>query len=213
LGEAQQRTEERLARLEEVQVRTEERLARLEEAQVRTEERLARLEQAIEKLTEAVLLADKRMSRMEDRMGRMDGQLLEASYRDRAGAYFGRWMRRTRVVDPSDLADDLKDHLSREEFDDAIKIDLVVRGRPDQRPDVAEIWLAVEISVVVDREDVARAIKRADLIRRTGRHVLPVVAGKDATQGAEAEAAKHQVVLLHDGSAEHWEEALDRWIK
>jgi hypothetical protein len=213
LVEAQRRSEGRLISVEERLTRLEEAVVRLAEAQERSENRLNRLEVAIEKLTEAVQLSEKRLTRLEERTGGMSGQLLEMRYRDRAAAYFGRWLRKTRVVDPSDLSDELEKHLSSEELIDAMEIDLVVRGRPRQRPDLEEIWLAVEISVVVDRDDVARAIKRADLIRRGGRQVLPVVAGKDFTEGAEFNASERKVLLLKNGSGQHWEEALGRWLK
>jgi hypothetical protein len=176
--------------------RAEQRLTRLEETQ-------QRLSEAIDKLTEAVQLGERRLARLEDRSGGMEGQLLEMRYRDRAAAYFGRWLRKTRVVDPSDLSDELEKHLSSDELNDAMGIDLVVRGRLRQRPDLEEIWLAVEISVVVDRDDVARAIKRAELIRKGGRQVLPVVAGKDFTAGAEFNAAERKVLVLKNGGGQH----------
>jgi hypothetical protein len=198
--------------LVEAQRRSEERLAGVESRLAGVESRLNRLELAIEKLTEAVRISERRLTWLEERTGGMLGELLEMRYR--AAAYFGRWLRRIRVVDPSALADELETHLSSEDLHEAMNIDLVVRGRLKQRSDVEEIWLAVKISLVVDREDVLRAVKRADLIRSsTGRQVLPVAAGKDVTQGAELHAADRKVFLLHNGSGRHWEEALERWIE
>ncbi len=91
LAQAQQRTEERLGRLEaaverlaEAQLRTEDRVGRLEaaverlaEAQQRTEDRVGRLEAAVERLAEAQL-------RTEDRVGRLEAaveRLAEAQRR------------------------------------------------------------------------------------------------------------------------------------
>jgi chromosome segregation ATPase len=79
LTEAQNRSEERLSRLEKVveelaeaQNRAEERLSRLEkvveelaEAQNRAEARLSRLEKVVEELTEAQKRAEERLSRLE----------------------------------------------------------------------------------------------------------------------------------------------------
>lgn len=212
LLEAHRGAEQRLTRLEEAQIRAEERLSRLEEAVARLEQTVAGLVKTIEKLVDILAQIEMRMDRIEDRVGSMDGEMLEIRYRDRAGAYFGRWLRRTRVVDPSDLADELRDRLSPEERDDALNIDLVVRGPPADRPDVGEIWLAVEVSATVDAEDVARALKRAGLLRRTGHPVLPAVAGTDATDGAKYQTAKDKVLLLQDGSGQYWDEAVAAWI-
>ncbi|MCS6817754.1 MAG: hypothetical protein N0A16_01325 [Blastocatellia bacterium] len=86
LAEAQRRTEERVARLEEIvaalaeaQRRTEERVARLEEivaalaeAQRRTEERVARLEEIVAALAEAQRRTEERVAQLEERMARLE---------------------------------------------------------------------------------------------------------------------------------------------
>ncbi len=134
LIEAHQRAEQRLTRLEGAISQLEGAVGRLAEAQQRAEDRLSH---GIDKLMEAVELGQNRLARLEDKSGGMEGQLLEMRYRDRTAAYFGRWLRKTRVVDPSDLSDELEKHLSSEELNYAMEIDLVVRGRPRQRPDLA----------------------------------------------------------------------------
>lgn len=209
LVEAQRRTEERMERLEatverlaEAQRRTEERLVALAEAQRRTEERLERLEAAVERLTE--VLADHT-----DTIGDLKGRMLELDYHRKAGAYFGPLLRRTRVQEHHVLADELEPHLSQGELRDALLIDLMVRGLPRIRPELPEVLLAVEVSSVVDREDVNRARRRAALLRPAGYPVIPAVAGEKVTLGAEDEIQHHKVLLLQDGAASQWEEALE----
>ena len=209
LAEAQQRSEERLERLEaaverlaEAQQRSEERLERLEEAQQHTEERLERLEKAIERLT-------KILEEHTDIIGDLHGQMLELKYHRKAAAYFGLLLRRVRVYEQHILADELEPHLSPGELRDALLIDLIVRGFPRNRPELPEVLLAVEISGVVDREDVNRARRRAALLRHAGYPVIPVVAGEKATMGAEDEVKLHKVVLLQDGRVSLWDEALE----
>ena len=215
LAEAQRRTEERLEALAEVQRRTEERLDRLEvvvaqlaEAQRRTEERLEALAEAQRRTEEQIQGLERRLRKVENKLSDIDGRTLEARYRERATSYFGPLLRRLRVVDLYSLEEELVAHLAPEEFNELLWLDLVVRGQLRQHPEEPEVWLAVEVSSVVDREDVARARRRADLLRRVGYRVVPVVAGQDMTRGAEVEARKHKVAVLQDGRVLLWEESL-----
>jgi hypothetical protein len=179
-------------------------VAELAEAQRRTEQRLAELAEAQQRL-------EIRMDRVEDKLGGLQGWKLESRYRQRAAAFFGRWFRGIKVVDDNDLIDRVESHLSPDELHELLLTDLVVRGRVLKRPERPEIWLAVEISSVVDRADVVRAVRRAELLRRAGLPGLPVVAGEGTTAGAEAEARARGVALLQDGSAQLWDEAFAAW--
>jgi len=127
------------------------------------------------------------------------------------GAYFGPLLRRVRAVEAVTLEDELEAHLSHEEFKDVLLLDLLVSGRPRHLPEADEVWLAVEVSSVVDREDVTRARRRAELLRRAGYRAVPTVAGEKATLGAEDDARQHTVVMLQDGRAYFWNEALQVW--
>ena len=208
LAEAQRRTEERVEALAEAQRRTEERLslvevqlAALAEAQRRTEERVNVLTQAIERLAEAQARAD-------TRIGRLDGRLLELTYREKAGAYFGPLLRRMRVVAPQSLEDKLEEQLSPEEFQDVLQTDLVVSGRLRRPPLDTELWLAVEVSSAIDGHDVVRARRRAAALRRAGYPAVPVVAGERLTAEGEGEAGRDPVAIMLDGRVLHWDEAL-----
>jgi hypothetical protein len=216
LAEAQRRTEERVGALTEAQRRTEERVEALAEAQRRTEERVGRLEATIERLVaavEALVEQVRELTRTQewimDRLGGLRGRVLELEYERKAGAYFGPLLRRLRVVSPHTLEDELQAHLSREEFQDVLQLDLLVSGQARYHPDKPEVWLAVEVSAVVDREDVSRARRRAALLSQAGYRAIPAVAGERFTMGAEDEARLHNVVLFQDGRARFWEEALE----
>ena len=80
LAEAQRKAEIRLAGVEDRLSRLEGTVAELAEAQRRTEERVAELAEAQRRTT--------------DTLGNLKGRVLEANYRDKAVAYFGRWLRR-----------------------------------------------------------------------------------------------------------------------
>lgn len=218
IAETQQRTEERLEALTEriealaqAQQRTEQRLEALAErvealvqAQQRTEERL-------QELAEQVGTLAQRVERLTDTVGGLKGRVLERTYADRAGAYFGRLLRGLRVVQVHTLEDTLEPALTPKEFHDLLLLDLLVSGRVRHAPDAPDVWLAVEVSAVVDRTDVERALRRAGLLRKAGYRAVPVVAGEQATQGAQEAAQAHQVALVQDGQVAFWEDAVAAW--
>jgi len=239
LAEAQARTEATVQALVQAQVRMEEefrqyreaseaRFARIEaaldrlaEAQARTEERVTRLEEAVARLTEAQARTEQTLQaliaahqKLEVRVGRMDGELLEIRYERRATAYFGRVLRRVRVVEVPELLDTLEARLTPEEVDEVLNLDLLVVGRPRRpgaMPEEREVWLAVEISATVDTEDIERAVERATMLRKAGYAAIPAVAGREVTSVAEEVAYGQGVLLIRDGRADFWEQALARW--
>jgi vacuolar-type H+-ATPase subunit I/STV1 len=200
LAEAQRRTDERLAELAEAQRRTDERLAELAEAQRRTDERLGRVEEQVAALIEAQRLTDERLAELR-------GDNLERRYRERAGAYFGRLVRRAYALSDREIAELLgaaeeAGRLTPAEVDDVRAADVIVRGR---RPDGAgEVYLVVEVSVGIGPGDVERALRRATLLQRAlgpDRPALPVVAGARATREAQSLAAAQDVWIILDGRA------------
>ena len=226
LAEAQARTEARVKELAEAQARTEARVKELAEAQARTEAesqkyrdaseaRFARIEATLDRLTEAQAQTEAQLrdlvqvvKKMQDTLAAVKGRQLEFNYHYRAGAYFGPLLRRLRAFLPVELESELETRLSAEDFRDLLSLDLVVTGQPRHLPDAPQVWLAVEVSSVVDRHDVERAIHRAGLLRRAGLRAIPVVAGEDITVGAQRDAEAHRVVVLQDGQALFWEAAL-----
>ena len=195
LAEAQARTEAEVRRLAEAQARTEAEVHRLAEAQTRTEAEVRQLAEV--------------QRHMAQDMAAFKGRQLELTYLERAGAYFGPLLRRVRALLPVELEDDLEAHLSPEEFRDLLLLDLLVRGRPRYREEAPEVWLAVEISAVIDRHDVERALRRAGYLRQAGYRAIPTVTGERATEGADQEAEARKVLMLLDGRAISWEEALN----
>ncbi|MCD6505058.1 hypothetical protein J7M22_00405 [Candidatus Poribacteria bacterium] len=211
LAEAQRKTEERIGALTERLETLERRVEELAEAQRRTEERLESLAEKIETLTTHMDTLATAHGRLEDRVGKMIGQMLELLYAKRAGAYFGRFLRRVQVVETHSLEDRLESELSPGEFNDLLLLDLLVKGRLRHAED-REVWLAVEISATVDRTDVERAARRARLLRKAGYQAIPVAAGEKTTLGAEEAARLEKVALMRDGVISFWEEALKAWI-
>ncbi len=84
--------------LAQAQRRTEQHIEALVEAQRRTEQRLEHLEVVVETLVEQVRILTQAQQRTVDTVGSLKGRILEWAYRGKAVAYFGRLLRRTRVV-------------------------------------------------------------------------------------------------------------------
>jgi hypothetical protein len=225
LADAQRRTEERIEALADAQRRTEERLGRVEEqiallaeAQRRTEERLGRVEEQMAALAEAQrqtaehigkLVADQR--RISDNVADLTGTVLEWKYKNKAAGYFSAVLRRVRVVEPHTLEDQLEANLTEDEILEVLRLDLIVRGRLRQKPDTSEVYLAVEISSVIDAHDVQRARERTYLLRKAGYPTIPMVVGEHLSPGAEFETKEHSVPVMQDGKVTYWEDALTRW--
>jgi allophanate hydrolase subunit 1 len=214
--EAQQRNEQRFAELAEAQRRNEQRFAelteairqltlRFEEAQQRNEQRFAELAEAIRQLA---LRFDEYRQRTDAQIADMRGKLLEIEYRNKAGAIFGSRLRRPQVIDAGVLWELLRERLDESEIRKIVTADLIVRGQLFPPQNERELWLIVEISSVIDRNDVARAASRAALLRKAGLLALPVAAGQRVTQGAAALSSQLHVVLAKNGSLAGWDVAL-----
>jgi hypothetical protein len=221
LTEAQRRTDERMAefeqrmerRMAEFEQRMEQRMA---EFQQRVEQQIAdfqqRTDQRFAELAEALRRTDERLAefqqRTEEQIAELRGTLLEMDYRAKVGAIFGRCLRKPKAVDAGDLWELFRGRLDESEIEQIVASDLIVYGRLLSSQDDREIWLTVEVSNVIDRNDVARAVDRAALLRKVGLLAVPVAAGRRVTQGALSLAVELCVALVKNGSLVGWDDSL-----
>ncbi len=220
LAEAQRRAEERIARLEETvsalieaQRRTEEQVRELAEAQRRAEERIARLEETVSALIEAQRRTEEQVRELAKAMQALTQDVailkdrdLRRLYVERAAAYFGRPdFRKVRALSSSEIVEALEQALdageiSPQAFEDARLTDVAIRGQ--RRGDVLHVVL--EVSWVVDRKDVERSVRRAEVLRKVLGEVWPGVAGSRLTKGAQEmirqmRAKGQPIVVVRDG--------------
>ena len=139
---------------------------------------------------------------LRDDVAQLKGENLERRYRERAHAYFGRLLRKGRVVGSQELSDLLEEAadrgvLSESDRDEVAWADLIMRGR--WRADGRQVMVLAEVSWVVDRNDVRRAVDRAALLARLGTPVAPVVAGDSVTERAADMARSRNVWQMLDG--------------
>jgi len=194
-----QRVDQLTQRLDQLTQRVDQltqRVDQLAEAQRRTEEALAQLTRRVEGLT--------------DQVGELRGEAVERRYRERAHAYFGRILRRLRVLPPQELADLLDDamdagRLSLEERDALLWADVIAEGRS---PTGERVALVVEASATVSQRDVTRAVARAaSFAKVTGLPTWAVVAGESIAPGVQELAQREGVWQVLDGRVLPPEEA------
>ena len=143
---------------------------------------------------------DARFVPLEQRMDRVIGAEAERRFRRHAPAYFGRLLRRIRVVDPSTLADEADDAIDAGRFAEAdrdplLLLDVVVRGRDVKTRE--ERFLAAEVSVGIGEGDILRAVDRAALLERlTGVPAVPVVGGYSISPEFRAIADERNVQVV-----------------
>ena len=218
LVEAQRRTDGQVAALADAQQRTDEQVVVLTERVAVLTERVTTLAERVAVLTERVTTLAEEQRRTEgqittlvqaiqtltDDVGELKGKSLEADYRTKGHAYFSRLVRRPHVLTSDELTtlvEDARDSGVLLSFDaqEIYDADVVARGR--RLEDGTEVYLLVEVSWGVGRQDIERAVQRAALLARLGTPVIPVVAGKRIPPTVARLAHKHQVWQLTNGRA------------
>lgn len=179
----------------------------LAEAQKRTEQRLESLTRRVDQLTAAVQALTEVVRTQGLRLAKLDDRTLELQFREKASAYLGTVLRRTRVVPVGDLGDDLEG-LTPEEWAELTRADVILQGRATLQGERQDAYAVVEVSVTLADEDVERAARRAALLRKKGWKAIAVAAGEEADPRLIEKAARAGVAVLQDGLQFNWPEAL-----
>ena len=145
-----------------------------------------------------------RMIRIENDLASVKGWGLELLCARRPGMVGRRLdLVRMRAVDPgevAEMADDARHNgtITRAEHDQIIRADVIYHGLRDS--DRIPCYAVLEVSYVVDINDVRRAMARADLLSRiTGMDAVSAVAGDRITEGARTAAEARGGVSDVDG--------------
>ncbi len=152
---------------------------------------VAALAARIDELVRTMQLALERLDRVEASVGSLQAWAFEARWQRHLPSYLGRHFRRLRVLDPSEVWSLLEEGIEagRITVDQAYDTGLCGRGCPRQKAGWYARPTVVEVSMVVDRHDIARAHRRGGLLARaTGELVQAVAAGDRAPRGAMDEA-------------------------
>jgi DNA repair exonuclease SbcCD ATPase subunit len=196
LAQAQTRTEERLNELAQAQTRTEERLNELAQAQTRTEERLNELAQAQTRTETEVKSLAVALERLTIRTDAVVGRTFEIQFRDRLTAYLGRFLRRGKLLANDELLDLIEPKVTEREVDDFLRADAVASGLVDG----VKSYVVVEVSSTGDIDDILRAQRRADVLRKAGLAAVPLVACDAISPESLAFAKLREVRVWCNGS-------------
>jgi chromosome segregation ATPase len=208
LTEAQKQTELSIKELNEAQKQTELSIKELNEAQKQTEFSIKELNEAQKRSEILWQQSLERQNEFDIGFNRSLGRQLEVQYRDKAHAYFGRVLRKVEVVSVQALEEAFESRLDDREWEDVSLLDLIVRGQATQHAQRPSVFLALEISAVIDRGDVERSLRRSARLRKVGFPVVSGVAGEDITRGAMEMAQREHVFVVQNGHKDFWEEAL-----
>lgn len=218
---------ERLARLEQAVERLVEAVAELRQTVqelVKGQEELrasvAELRQtvkelaeetaeSIRRLTEWQVLAEQRLQRIDDRLGKLVGWRLEENYAKHAYAYFGNYLRKIRRADPEEIFETITARLTPEEVKDVSRADLILQGKLRSAPE-QDVYLLVEVSGRIELNDVTRASRRADLLTKAGLPCVPAVGGEQVDPAVIEQAEELGVAVAVDGDLTGWQRAFHK---
>jgi cell division protein FtsB len=164
-------------------------------------EDVAVLKEDVAVLKEDVAVLKQDVGVLKSDVGDLKGDSFERKVRERAPSYFGKIIRKCKLISHIELANILDDALDAgiigdDERDDALLCDIVVTGalRSDKE---RKVLIVAEVSVVVDKQDVERAASRTKVIEKCmGLPGIPVVIGKEHTEGALKRADELQVIVI-----------------
>ena len=183
------RLEAAMTNLAEAQARTDSEVKELAQAQARTESR-------VEELAGTMTSFSTILNQLVIRSDRHEGSLLELRFRDRLPAYLGRFLRKGRVIQASDLLDQIEPKLAEAAVDDFLRADVVATGMVEGKT----TYLVGEVSYTVDADDVMRAARRAACLVKAGLPTIPLVACEKISPQTTAYARQEGVRVWVDGS-------------
>ena len=197
------RIETRLDRTEERLDRTEERLDRLEAGQQRLEEGQQRTEQRLDRLETTV-------NRLDGAVGNLSGSDYESELSRSIRSIFSQRfeLRRPRIIlsarhDMSDeFSDKLEDAVEQNLISDSQRqridrTDIIIRAQ--RKSDRAWIWIAVEASISIHRDDIDRARQSAHALTAAfGEPAVPVAVGQriDPPETQHAQTADVHITIV-----------------
>ena len=202
--------ETRLDRLEAGQQRIEDRQQRTEERLDRLETTVDRLDATVTRIDATVTRLDTTVHRLDNTVGRLDGRDYEARLAKNLATILSQriGLRRAQTIRsavdrmPPEISAQLEDAVEENLISDSqgeriTETDIIIRAQ--RKSDRAWIWIAVEASVSIHRDDIDRARQAADALAAVfAEPALPVAVGQriapPETQHAQA-AAVHTTIV------------------
>jgi len=168
-------------RFDEVDKRFKEvdrRLEALEKGQEEIKEKLKEHDKEIEEIKQ-------KLDRHEKSIQELKGWQLEHKVRMNICAYVGKYIKKCRIKDKSEMADELDEYVEKNiineiERDDVLLLDILVSGISKKTKE--EIFIAIEISYKIGNNDIERVIKRKEILERVyKKEIIPFIIGKETS--------------------------------
>ncbi len=127
--------------------------------------------------------------KLDKEVGVLKGICLEMKVKENVLSFFSEHLLSARVIAQEKTAQALalaieKGIISKEEREDVLRLDLIIEGTllSTKEP----VFVAVEVSYTIDKPDVQRAVRRAEILKKVmDKKVLPAVAGCRISEGTE----------------------------
>jgi len=174
------------------------RVEKLEKNQEEFKKDLETLKQDVAILKQDVAVLKQDVNYLKGEFGRFKGKEFERTVRERYYAYFGRLLKKAKLLDMPALVEQIDEaeergEISSEERESLFELDLVVCGKI--RSTGKEVVLAVEVSYSLYPEDLERAKKRAQVLAKVlKQEVIPAVVYVEAK---EKVLEGEEVLLIH----------------
>ena len=176
------------------------RVGRLEEDVAILKQDVAILKQDVAILKQDVAILKQDVGYLKGEVGRLKGKDFERTIREKYYAYFGKVLRKAKLLPFEEIVpilDDAEDkgEITLEQRDAILRLDALVSGQiRELRKDVV---LAVEVSYRLYPEDLERAFERAQLpATLLGKEVIPTVVACETTEEVEKQANKKGILLI-----------------
>ena len=156
-------------KFEEFRNEVNRRFEALEKGQEEIKQRQDRMEEILE--------------RHEKSIQELKGWQLEHKVRMNICAYVGKYIKKCRIKDKSEMADELDEYVEKNiineiETDDVLLLDILVSGISKKTKE--EIFIAIEISYKIGNNDIERVIRRKEILERVyKKKVIPLIVGKE----------------------------------
>ncbi|MDI1472884.1 MAG: hypothetical protein QMD43_07630 [Thermodesulfovibrio sp.] len=161
---------------------------------------VAVLKQDVAILKQDVEILKKDVAYLKGEFGRFKGKDFERTIREKYYAYFGKLLRKTKLIQFEEILPILDDAeekglITEEQRDSLLRLDIIVKGqiKSTQKP----VVLAVEVSYSLYKDDIERAIERAEILAQLLKEeVIPTVVSAETQEDAEKLADEKGVLLI-----------------
>ena len=161
---------------------------------------VAILKQDVAILKQEVAILKQDVAYLKGEFGRFKGKDFERTIRERYYAYFGRLLRKTKLIPMEDLLpklDELEESgvITEEERMSILQVDIVLRG--EIKSTKKAVVLAVEVSYSLFEDDLARAEERARILAHVLKEeVIPCVVTVEVKEDVEKMADEKGILVI-----------------